>query len=1404
MRKMIKYGSLIFVLSLFAAVIGLMASSASAATYNWTSSSSGNWSSGGSWDAPPVSAIDTIIQFNTPGTYIANHDLANGFLLNQLNFGGATVTLAGNSLAFTNAGAQINQNGSTSVTIGNTLSLATNLTFGGSGTGLVTVTGFIGTGSATGSLTHAGGGVLYLANTNNGSFNGGIIVSNATLKATCGSTANAFGAGAWSGPQIVLYNSTLIFDGGGWLGVPILFSGTNTLMAATGGNPYLNWGGLMSGTGKIIVGGANGMAFCSRNLNYTCDVVIAQAPGGYILCGDPNASGSFGYGPLTFASTNGVRLGVNNSNGAGLRNNPVILQTNLWYFGNYGNNQFYMYGNITGPGSLGKEFDTGDSNTGLYLVGTNTYSGGTIWLSGYLRPYNTDSLGVGPVTMGGKASSSHAVTLMNMAAFTLTNNFILIGITNSGSAWNLLAQAEFNTAFNLTISGNVSGTGGLLKSGSATLTLSGANTFSGPVTQAGGTLNMNGKAFSNMTITTTSGVITNGTLANCGVTLSGGTISSDITGSSWLVVNGGQTYLYGANTFTGGTVIDAGSVSFMKTDSMPVSGTITVASGATLGLGVAGAGCFGSSDLDALFAGTMTNVSMAAGSLVGIDTTLGDAGYGSSIPATTLGLNKLGVNTLTLSGVNTYSGQTMITAGRLLLSAANAIPAGGAVNVAGGTFDLGGSSPTVGAVTMSSGAITNGTLNGSSYTFSGGTVYASLAGSGALTNISGTTTLIGGNSFNGGAVISGGTLTLNFANQTADIINNGNVLTLRGGTLNLTGKSGATDSQTFTSTTLSANRGSTITLTQNGATTMNLALGTITRNAGSTLNFSIVPLTFGIVATTSTTGDGSGILAPWLTVGTTTTLQYGTTNASQQIVSYTGATAGTAGTLANVINPNVNYSFGAAATMAVSITGNTLCYTGGAATLDNGGNTITLNGLLGAGSGGLTFNGAGNLIIGASKELVIVLNNQGAAINCPIVNNGGGASSVTFSSQGGWLTLGSSASSYTGGTTINGGGVALGVVQPAPIGYGPVVVNGGATLQLNNNGTVTNSLILNGGTLNDNNGFNSTWSGPIFLAANSTLLSWYGGPHLSGSISGPGSLTTSTRTGGEGFNFSGNNTYSGGIIHNSGVINLSHTNALGTGTLAMNGGQLTAGADLSGGTGVTNSIVLLRDGTFNINNNTLLSGSISGAGNLVKGGNSTLTLSGSNTFYGNMIVSAGKLVVNNSLALKNSTLLYNMSANTNVIFGAGITNFTLGGLAGTNNLAMTNQAGAAFNLSVGNNLGPGSTYSGVLSGSGSLTKVGGNMFTLSNTNTFTGSVTVIGGTLSVPHSLALNTNAIYLSNTATLNLNFTGTMTNYMLTIGGVARPTGTYGSNNVFQITGPGKVFTLWPPLGGLVMTLR
>ena len=163
---------------------------------------------------------------------------------------------------------------------------------------------------------------------------------------------------------------------------------------------------------------------------------------------------------------------------------------------------------------------------------------------------------------------------------------------------------------------------------------------------------------------------------------------------------------------------------------------------------------------------------------------------------------------------------------------------------------------------------------------------------------------------------------------------------------------------------------------------------------------------------------------------------------------------------------------------------------------------------------------------------------------------------------------------------------------------------------------------------------------------------------------------------------------------------------------------------------------------------------LNGTSNFEKTGSGTLTLSAPNLFsgtYSNSTTFSGTTVLNHELALANSTLI----KNTNTIFvfsnSAG-TNFTLGGLAtsatGTTNAdtPLINSAGAPIKLTVGGN-NQSTTYRGVLSQGGSLVKVGSGTLELAGGNSFSGSLTVSGGTV-----LATLWSGVDFTNASSINL----------------------------------------------------
>jgi autotransporter-associated beta strand protein len=242
-------------------------------------------------------------------------------------------------------------------------------------------------------------------------------------------------------------------------------------------------------------------------------------------------------------------------------------------------------------------------------------------------------------------------------------------------------------------------------------------------------------------------------LSNDMVKLGAGTLamSGVVAGPGKVNVGEGALVLSGPNTYSGGTVINGGSVLTLGAQAAATNAGAVTVSGGVYDLG----GYAVSNGMITMSSGTISN-----GTLTGKTYLFsGGTAYANLAGPGTL-TNKPGKTIL--YGANTYSGGTVITAGGTLMLGAQAAAANaGAVMVSGGVYDLGGlEAVTNGVITMSSGAISNGTLAGASYVFSGGVAYANLSGTGALTNITGTTVLFGSNTYSGGTAINSGMLSI--------------------------------------------------------------------------------------------------------------------------------------------------------------------------------------------------------------------------------------------------------------------------------------------------------------------------------------------------------------------------------------------------------------------------------------------------------------------------------------------------------------------------------------------------------------------------------------------------------------------------------------------------------------------
>ena len=399
-------------------------------------------------------------------------------------------------------------------------------------------------------------------------------------------------------------------------------------------------------------------------------------------------------------------------------------------------------------------------------------------------------------------------------------------------------------------------------------------------------------------------------------------------------------------------------------------------------------------------------------------------------------------------------------------------------------------------------------------------------------------------------------------------------------------------------------------------------------------------------------------------------------------------------------------------------------------TVTNSGQTLTLSGII---------SGTGNLVKEGSGKLTLSKNNT-----------------------------------FAGGVTANAGttnataGVAGDTITS--LGLGTLILNDSSTLTLNNR-RISNSVEVGVGTttISGNGGFYGSFNG----SAASIM-------HI-----GTGGFTMSL--------FVANSGFSGNILNIGSTIAMSNKDSLGTGILYLQeesgtSAQLSAGVNLLGANAITNNIVIesgyLKTGSTGNPNDYELAGVLSGPGGITISHNlADLTLSGANTFTGDTLFASNAiLTLKNELALQNSTLNSIATTTGRLYFGSdgSYTAFTLGGLSGAKNIALVNQGSGAIELSVGNN-DSNTTYSGVLSGIGSLNKIGSGELILSGLNIHTGTTTVTTGTLSLSgvgnNNIASSTVVDVISG-ATLDTTGLDAATDLVLANGQILKGEGTVNGN--------------------------
>jgi fibronectin-binding autotransporter adhesin len=213
-----------------------------------------------------------------------------------------------------------------------------------------------------------------------------------------------------------------------------------------------------------------------------------------------------------------------------------------------------------------------------------------------------------------------------------------------------------------------------------------------------------------------------------------------------------------------------------------------------------------------------------------------------------------------------------------------------------------------------------------------------------------------------------------------------------------------------------------------------------------------------------------------------------------------------------------------------------------------------------------------------------------------------------------------------------------------------------------------------------------------------------------------------------------------------------------------------------------------------------MTGVISGSGGFLKQGGGLLEFGAANTYSGITQLSAGTLALGNTNALQNSTLDQGLAGSQLLTLAVSGTNsYNLGGLRGTNNIAL-----GANTLVIGSNNST-NTYWGTLSGlGGGLVKTGTGVMTLSGTNTYTGATVAQSGVLELIRTNALSAaTALDIRSGAEVRLSFTGTNVIDSLTVNGVTSLRGVYAAGSVPGLTGSAGAYlqTLQPPPRGTMI---
>jgi autotransporter-associated beta strand protein len=643
---------------------------------------------------------------------------------------------------------------------------------------------------------------------------------------------------------------------------------------------------------------------------------------------------------------------------------------------------------------------------------------------------------------------------------------------------------------------------------------------------------------------------------------------------------------------------------------------------------------------------------------------------------TATGLTASGPGTLVLSGANSYLNGTLITNGATV--SANSISDSGTsaigtgnVTAYGGTLSYTGSSPVTttrnfqaagsgpNTLDLPSGSLTvTGQVQGTNWTkTSSGTLY--LGGSLDDTGL--------GLAINAGEVVITKT-----SSSTVHGLGGAASSVASGAELQLAGSGGF---DLYSGTTLTVASGGMLDV--NGQSdifsTLTLA-GTGIGGVGALINSSSTPSVI--------TNNGSGVvLAGNTTVGGVGNIFLGGVVNGGSSLTYSGSATLTL-SAANTFSGGLNIPFGSTVSLTNSAASGGAGTISDAGTLDvgiSGNNANLTNTIMGAGVMNLEETPNQNLQLGGN------LSGFTGTINCP--TDPGGTAKAEVLSASATFSSAATINVAAGGTLFVSG---AGVVIPCTLnlmGLGNTEAYG--ALRVENNSVI---------------------SGPVNLFGNTTMGNGQAAASAFATISGPIVQT--------------NGVWGIAFGNEPGTIDLTGVNNF-TGYMTISNGEIVvAGSGCLGAANGTNFPGTITNNSAFVYNSTaaqILSGVISGSGQLIQLGTGKLTLTAPNSYTGNTTTSNGTLLISGGGCL-------------------GVTG------------AATNYAGNITNLGTFSYSSSATqTLSGVISGSGTLVENGPGTLTLAGANTTTGTMTVNAGTLAVASTGSIN-------NLSTLTLNAGSTL----------------------------------------------